>query len=235
VLAAILNVVFLFLISQALQNDQKLYYDGAISAQGDSVYYGGPEVKGALETADDPFITRNPYLGEELKKPLINGDDPSLGARDAQVNIIMFSDFDCEFCSGQYQVIKKVLAGYYEDVRLIWKDYPETASDSRSWQASLAGRCAYEQDKFWQYYEYFLADPQGDFKKIAKKAGLNTSQFSKCLSAEETASRVLENVDEADSLGIFGVPYVFVNDRELLGEIKEEELLQLINLEIQGG
>lgn len=105
VLAAILNVVFLFLVSQTSHNNN------SVSAERALIYYNGSEVREASESAGDPFITKNPYLGEKLKKPLISGDDPSLGARDARVNLIMFSDFDCEFCSRQYQTIKKVLAG----------------------------------------------------------------------------------------------------------------------------
>lgn len=187
--------------------------------------------------SSDPFITRNPYARERITEPIIHGNDPSLGVRDASVNMIFFSDFDCKFCKKQFQILREVLGEYEKDLRIIWKDYPNLDSSSQSWQSSIAGRCAYEQDKFWQYYDV-LVEQEGtlegeDYVKMAKDLKLDTGDFKDCLKGDEAKMKVEDNVYEADSLQIVGVPYLFVNDKEILGEITKREIVQMIDSELE--
>ncbi len=179
----------------------------------------------------DPFITRNPNLGDKISSPIIDGSDPSIGPDDAKVDLILFSDFDCDFCRRQYETIKDIIKDNEKKVRLIWKDYPDKDANSRSWQAGMAGRCAYEQDLFWEYYDLLSLDPKASFVDIARKADLNIRKFSNCLKDKKTADDLKDNIAEADSLRIAGVPYLFVNGKELLGEVKRSELEDMIELE----
>lgn len=183
----------------------------------------------------DPFITKNPLAPANINEPVIRGDDPSTGARDARINLIMFSDLDCEFCDFQYKSVKNILGKYGSTVRLIWKDYPSSDQSSRSYLSAIAGRCAYEQGKFWQYRDLLSENSEASFESLAKKLNLNINDFSRCFSGEEAKRKIAESIAEADALGISGVPDTFVNGRELLGEISEEELERLIQLEILGG
>lgn len=193
------------------------------------------EKSSAAADTGDPFITKNPLTPEKIFEPTIKGDDPSLGARDAQVNLIMFSDLDCEFCDSQHKSIKNVLEKYGSSVRLIWKDYPSSDQSSRSYLASIAGRCAYEQGGFWQFRDLLVKNQEASFESLAKELKFDVKDFSRCLSGDEAKRKIAESVAEADALGISGVPDTFVNGRELLGEISEEELERLIQLEILGG
>ncbi|MBD3248202.1 thioredoxin domain-containing protein [Candidatus Falkowbacteria bacterium] len=186
------------------------------------------------EQKGDPFITRNPNLEPNISEPVINGDDPSLGNRDAVANLILFFDPDCPYCREQYQVIKRVYEKYSDDLRLVWKDYPDKDRGSSSWQVAVYGRCAYEQEKFWDFLDIHFSDMNLPLPEAASKAGLDQRRLAKCLSSEEAPSRVQKNIKEADSLGIVGVPFIYVNKRGLLGEVGEEELESIIKFEIQG-
>ena len=49
------------------------------------------------------------------------GASPVLGAKDAPVTIIEFSDFQCPYCKHVEDTLKEVRAKYGKDVRFAWK------------------------------------------------------------------------------------------------------------------
>ncbi|MFA5644191.1 MAG: thioredoxin domain-containing protein [Patescibacteria group bacterium] len=190
---------------------------------------------------DDPLVgLKNSESQEPLTQPSDTGLDPFLGPDDAKVKIFIFSDFACPFCLEQENIIKKVYDNFKEDVRIIWKDYPEWYSlGSFSYQAAKAGRCAQEQGKFWDYNSLlyqseadFAELKEGLFLNLAEKLKLNIDNFKKCLASDKADQLILQNISEAEDLGIVGVPYIYINDLDVLGNITEEELSQFIETEI---
>lgn len=185
---------------------------------------------------NDPYITKVPRLEDALVGPIISNRDPGIGIRKAKVNIVIFSDFVCTYCHKQEQVLKKILDKYDINTRIIWKDFPESDIDSLSWQAAIAGRCAQAQGKFWPFHdELFAHDGEPNnftFLNIADKIGLNRRQFIACLDSEEPARLVNDNIEEASALGINGIPFIYVNDQEVLGEINFDELDKLVEIEL---
>lgn len=186
----------------------------------------------------DPLITKEPGLKDILAGPIISTNDPSYGKTDAPVTIVIFSDFECAFCYEQEQGLKKAINDSKDSVRLIWKDYPDvSAADSSSYQAAIAGRCADEQDKFWEYHDLLFQNKQksdrASFVILAKELDLDVSDFQDCLKSDAAKKRVNENIIEANALNINGVPFVFINDQEVLGQSTAEDLTKLIKAEIQ--
>lgn len=188
----------------------------------------------------DPFVT-NKGVSDNLRvKPTDNDKDPALGERNAKVKIFYFSDFSCPFCLEQEKVIKKVYDKFKEDVRIIWKDYPDLSSlQSFSYRAAKAGRCAHEQGKFWDYnillYEQKdLFDSLKDqlFINLADNIKLNINSFTSCLAKPEINENILNNVYEAEDLGIVGIPYIYINDIDVLGDVGEKELESMIKTEL---
>lgn len=190
------------------------------------------------ETAgkSDPFITKVPNLKDVLAGPILSDADPSLGSKNAPVTIVEFSDFQCEFCQRQEEILKNVIKEYGDSVRLIWKDYPEADLNSISFKASQAARCADKQGKFWPYHDLlFSADSLNDeqFLVFAEELKLDKSKFKKCLGDESISEQIADNMLEANALGISGIPYTFVNDLEIMGEITAEELKNAINSKLK--
>lgn len=186
----------------------------------------------------DPFITKNDKLDDNfLVSPILNGSsDPSLGPEDARLTIVEFSDFTCQFCQKQETIVKEVAGQYKGLVRLVWKNYPEPSGISL--QAAVAGHCAYEQGKFWQYHD-LLFEEANDlypdlFLKLAKKLDLDEKDFSRCIKNEESFEKIMENIREAEGLRITGVPFFFVGSQEILGEINREDLKRIIEIELYG-
>ncbi|MFH1662120.1 MAG: thioredoxin domain-containing protein, partial [Candidatus Falkowbacteria bacterium] len=142
----------------------------------------------------DPFITKVPSLKDLLTGPIISESDPSLGNTDAPIVIVEFSDFECEFCHTQEKNLKKLIEKYPDKIRLIWKDYP----DDNSFASAVAGRCANEQNKFWEYHDLLFNSK--NYLELAEKLNLDLTKFSKCLNNEDIEILIKKNINEANAL-----------------------------------
>lgn len=186
---------------------------------------------------NDPFITKVPRLKDLIKKPIITDADPMLGEKNSKVNVVVYSDFKCAFCKEQEQTIKNLIAKNPKDVSLIWKDYPENSVKSASYQAALAARCAQEQGRFWEYHDLLFknsSDQSNDlFSRLAAEINLNLADFNSCLSEKKTAKLVDNDIAEADALEITGVPFIYANDKEIMGQAGLEELEEMVKNELK--
>lgn len=187
--------------------------------------------------SSDPFITKVPQLKDIITKPIVNGDDPAIGNENALVTIVEFSDFECGFCQKQEKILKQILENFGNKVKLIWKDYPESEFSSPSFQAAVAARCASQQNEFWPYHD-LLFSKNGDFSKktfidLAEKLKLKLDEFKECLINNDAKILIQNNIKEANALNITGVPFIYVNDREIMGEVSYEELKGIIEKELE--
>ncbi len=184
----------------------------------------------------DPFITKVPQLKDLLDGPIIDGNDPSLGNENAAITIVEFSDYECAFCENQEKVIKEVKEEYGDKIRLIWKDYPINNELTPSYQAAIAGRCAAEQDEFWAYHDILFEESHNlnatTFSEIAQELNLDLSIFKKCLKDVNIKKLVDNNIKEANALDINGIPFIYVNKQEVMGEISLDELRRIIDIEL---
>lgn len=184
----------------------------------------------------DPFITKAPTLKDIIKKPIINSNDPSFGPNDAKINIVMFSDYECSYCQKVENILNSVIADYQDKARIIWKDYPDNNTASLSWQASVAARCAWEQGKFWEYHDLLFSNSNSLnpnlFLSLASELNLDKSAFGICLENKNISQLIYNNVMEAQALDIIGVPFIFVNDKEIMGDVSIEDLKKIVEEEL---
>jgi len=201
---------------------------------GSDKYYLNKE---ANNQDSDPMVTRVPSLKDVLAGPIISDRDPNLGPQNALINIVIFSDSDCQFCAEQEAVLKKIIASYPDKVRLIRKDFPDTKKTSVSWQSSVAGRCAEEQSKFWPYHDLVVEAKgilgEAQFVEFAQSLKMDVNIFKACLAEERPSAQIKDNITEANTLEITGVPYIYVNDKEFFGQVSFEELKQIVESKLK--
>ena len=222
----LLPLLFLFLKSALLTGA-----DSKEKANSAEQYYG------LKNKAADPFITKGAGFREKTEKPIISAADPSLGSPDALVTIIIFSDFTCDFCKRQEQILQQIVDDYRGKIKLIRKDYPENSPSSASFRAAAAARCAGEQGRFWEYGELIYQNNNGlsddKLMGLAKESGIDAGEFKQCFAGEKTAGAVRNNITEANDLDISGVPFIYVNDLGFMGEMTYEELKNIVERELQ--
>ncbi len=198
----------------------------------------GPQRKLYLKDVkpDDFYITRNLNLEDMLAGPIISEHDPRYGNDQAPVSLVIFSDFVCNFCRQQEEVLKNLISTYPSDIKLIWKDYPESDKQSISWQSARAGRCADQQNKFWAYHD-LLFDSKQKFSQelfidLADQLELDENKFIECLNDNQVDALINDNIREANGLNINGVPFIYVNDQEIIGEISYQDLEKIVLIEL---
>src|SRR3989338_10305097 len=114
----------------------------------------------------------------------IEANDPVLGNPNAEISIVEFSDFQCQFCekafSGAVTEFKSSI--YFTDgkVNLIYKQFPSTNIHPYAQKAAEASLCASDQEKFWEYHDMLFANQESldkpSLKFYAQKLELDSAK-----------------------------------------------------------
>ena len=143
------------------------------------------------------------------------------GAKDAAVNIVEFSDFQCPFCKAVVPTIHQLMAHYAGKVRWVFRDFPIPNLHPLAPKAHEAARCAAEQEKFWEYHDLlFERSPRlapAELKQYARDLKLNGENFEKCFDSGKYQPAIAGDVQEGARLGASGTPTFFINGRMLIG------------------
>ena len=145
---------------------------------------------------------------------------PWTGGKDAPVTIVEFSDFQCPYCRAAEPVLKQIRAKYGDKVKLVYMDFP-LGMHPHAMDAAVAGRCAADQDKFWEMHDAMFSDQAkldaANLKASASKAGLDAKKFDACFDAKSGAAGIKADQTQGEQLGVSGTPTFFVNGREMVG------------------
>lgn len=162
-------------------------------------------------TAIPPTPTRIPLLTSA-------DDDAFLGAEDAPVVIVEFSDFQCGYCGRWYdETLPQILEKYPDEVKFVYRDFPIFGDDSA--RAAMAAECAEEQGKFWDLHNRIfqlqtageLALDQASLVNLAGELDMDTDAFEQCLASEKYLDEVLVDFQAADMYGFRGTPGFIIN------------------------
>lgn len=170
----------------------------------------------------------------------------SVGREDAPVVIYEFADFQCPGC-GQFAAFTvPVIKQRYVDagtVRYVYYDYPLIQLHSNAFLAARAGRCANEQNRFWEFHDYLYGkqpewsnerNPTDLFVGYAEQVGIDGDSFETCLRSDRYAREVTESMRLGESLGVQGTPTLFINGKRLPEVPGPAELDRLIKAELGG-
>ena len=144
------------------------------------------------------------------------------GPKKAKVLIVEWTDFQCYYCEKGYRIMRdKIMKDYQGKVRWVYKSLPLTQIHPWAEPAAVAVECAKKQGgvKLWKLHdiifenqrEFTAANFDGKIQAYAKKVGLNEKKFIACYDSRETLKRVIEDAQEAGSMGISGTPAFVVN------------------------
>ncbi len=153
--------------------------------------------------------------------PISPGDAPSRGPADAPVVVVEYSDFQCPYCKRASQTLKRLLERFPKEVRLVFKNHPLPRLHPHAELAAEAALAAGAQGKFWEMHDLLFAfQPalsRADIDTYAQSLGLDMVRFNYDLSSGRFRERVAREAREVLSLGITGVPAVFVNGKYIKG------------------
>ena len=164
----------------------------------------------------------------DIRSIVENADDPFWGPKDAKIVIVEFSDFQCPYCEEAYTIMKKIRQEYQNSVKFIYRDFPNLLNHPSALDAALAGRCAAEQNKFWEMHDLMFENQSNlstdNLKLMAQGAGLDSAQFDQCLDSQKYVTNIQSDLQDGLNFDLNGTPTFFINGAKVVGVIPYDSL-----------
>ena len=154
------------------------------------------------------------------------------GPEDAPIHIVMFTDFQCPDCNTIELQVER-LFNERTDVSLSIKHFPFCTDCNKKitrnlhpnacWAARAAETAGILRgnEGFWEMY-FWLFQRDGAFStselnQALQQMGYNPSRFISIMRSGETERLVWADIEEANSLGLYYTPMIFINGKQVRG------------------
>jgi protein-disulfide isomerase len=152
----------------------------------------------------------------------IEEHDHLRGARDAQVMLVEYGDFQCPYCGRAHAALTKLMQQHDGKVALVYRHLPLTDLHPFAQKAAEAAEAAAGQGKFWEMHDA-LFENQGMLDEdtlpaVAANLGMDAGRFASELDEDKHSARVQADVKQAHALGASGTPTFFINGQRYHGD-----------------
>lgn len=143
---------------------------------------------------------------------------PFIGPANAPVEIVVFSDFECPYCSQVGALLDPVLERNPKNAKVVFKHYPLSFHKNARF-AALAAMAAQKQGKFWEFHDRLFENHKNlspeRIRALAQEMKLDLAQFDRDLASRDLAQRLEKDINDAHRAGVRGTPTIFINGRRL--------------------
>jgi len=181
--------------------------------------------------------------------------DPFLGAKDAALTIIEFSDFQCPHCKKAHEMLESILPAYRNRVKLVFKNMPLGIECNQKFRAASGGQdlhpaacalarlaeAAYRQGRFWPAHDLIFsrqrefgnrAPSRRVLLKMAGDAGLDVGRAERDMASPATEASINADLDNAYRADIKGTPTFLFNGLLIRGLPPPNIFRRLIEIEL---
>ena len=160
-------------------------------------------------------------LPTTLARPVDPGRDHIRGPVSAPVTLVEYADFECPFCARATGVAKEVQEQFGDGLRYVFRHLPLPDVHPYAEVAAAAAEAAGAQGRFWDMHDLlFVHQDQLELEDLAGYAGrlgLDVEEFFRDIDEQRHASRIREDVADAEASGARGTPTFFVGNRRHQG------------------
>lgn len=139
---------------------------------------------------------------------------PTLGKATAKIEVDVFEDFQCPFCSKLGPPLKEFQKRFPNDVKIVYKHNPLVAIHDHAQQAAEASMAAAAQGKFWEYHDLLFANQQAldtnNLEQYAQQAGLDVAKFKADMAKGVGRDLIARDASEAQRAGVSSTPTIFI-------------------------
>jgi protein-disulfide isomerase/uncharacterized membrane protein len=176
-----------------------------------------------------------PRLSGHIPKGMTAQDHPWLGASEPQVEILVFSDYQCFQCKKMHLYLRHLVERYPDKIRIVHRHYPmdhevnpivKSSFHRGSGKMALLAIYAATQNKFWTMNDalFHLAGRQKtiDLKALARRTGLEAVDLFKALRDPRIHRRLKMDLNDGIQFGIDGTPSFVIDGQVYPGTIPPE-------------
>jgi len=189
-------------------------------------------------------LTKKNPVEVYFKKPTMErvqievGDAPLIGKKDAKIQIVAFSDFQCPYCSRGADVMHAVAKKYGSKVGITFRHYPLPFHD-RATPASEMSLCVKKiggDDKFWKFHDIAFKNQDkldnDSLMKFAKDAGVDSAKAKECYDKGEFKEKVAADMAYGNKVGVRSTPTFFVNGQMVAGTHTTHKFSKIIGVNL---
>lgn len=183
---------------------------------------------------------RQDQIAEQLENPLrvtVSEERPVFGPKDAPINIVEFSDFQCPHCANANKVIKELLARHPDKLNLVFLHMPLSSHEMAPLAAAYFEAAAMQdKDKAWQLHDILFEHRQelaeggkAWLDEQAKNLGLDTDKIEEALRGERIKGILQRDLQTANMLQLRGAPSFLVGGVLISGAAPISEFEEVIS------
>src|SRR5258706_11147473 len=150
-----------------------------------------------------------------------------------QVEVVLFSDFQCPFCAQLAQPIRQLQLEGVEGIRtsIHFKNFP-LAMHADAALAHHVAMAAGKQGKFWEMHDFLFAH-QAALKRenlvnYAKTLQLDVDRFRADMESTDVNELIEADITEGTKRGINATPTFYINGKQFTGTRTFEQLKKII-------
>lgn len=170
----------------------------------------------------------------ETSQLLLAGRAPIRGPQQADVVMVVFTDFQCPFCR---QLAENLLRLDDKSIRIVFRHYP---LDIHDWAkpAAQATSCAFQQgnEAFWAAHDFIFENQHSLSREnlngrvaqvLTDEKMIDRDRFQACISGPEPAE-VKSDIELAQKMHLSETPSVFVNGKRKRGMLSLDDIRRAI-------
>jgi formate-nitrite transporter family protein len=169
---------------------------------------------------------------ETLLSAPIDSADHVDGPLDAELELIMYGDFQCPYCAAAYPIVGRVRQQLAGRLRYAFRHFPLTDVHPDAQRAAEAAEAAAAQGSFWPMYDrlYIARGHLGRDALLAYalELGLDRERVATEIDSGAHAERVERDVASGRESGVTGTPAFFANGRLHGGAFDARSLLNAL-------
>jgi protein-disulfide isomerase len=165
----------------------------------------------------------------DVLTPPLGPEDHVDGPRDAPLELVMYGDFQCPFCTAAQPILRRVRDRLGGRLRFAFRQFPRRELHPDAERAAQASEAAAAQGAFWEMHDalYALRGRLGadDIVEAARRIGLDADRIRAELEAGTYAAAVQADVESGEASGVTGTPTFFTGGMRHEGAYDAQSLI----------
>jgi protein-disulfide isomerase len=194
----------------------------AADDRADAILQELKQIRSLLEKIEKQGLAQKPKRTKPPATATLKLDpaSPSLGAVEAPITVVEFTDFQCPYCKRFVETSFPGLKRDYVDtgkVRWVTRDLP-LGFHANARKAAQAAHCAGEQGRYWEMRDTLFRNNRNlapeQLAQYAAPAGIDPGAFADCLASERHLEQIDRDAELAASIRVTGTPTFVIGKPE---------------------
>lgn len=164
----------------------------------------------------------------------INKSDHYIGNTNADIILVAYEDYECEYCGEAFKELTTLREYYKEEICVVYRNFPFIRMHPSALLAALVVEACALQNKFIQahdlifecqeYLEYGLG---GILRLLQKNHAVSIEQLNEDLQKEDVKRKIYDDIESGMRCGIKNTPAIFINDCKYTGTVKFDDMAKV--------